>query len=163
MLPRTRCCCGLACACGVRVLWLHRSVPRNREIWGASFVFWPGIADCVDVCSGEADSHWRALSVVCPTGDKWCAVDLCDRILGVTLPYVELQWWRRQVPDSKVHGANMGPILGRQDPGWPHGCPMNFAIWGVCVCVAKIIGRTKEGCQLWVGNCVKRRGEFLDQ
>ena len=23
-------------------------------------------------------------------------------------------------PDSKVHGANMGPIWGRQDPCWPH-------------------------------------------
>ena len=23
-------------------------------------------------------------------------------------------------PDSKVHGANMGPISGRQDPGGPH-------------------------------------------
>ena len=30
----------------------------------------------------------------------------------------------RKVPDSKVHGTNMGPIWGRQDPGgppcWPH-------------------------------------------
>ena len=32
-------------------------------------------------------------------------------------------------PDSKVHGANMGPIWGRQDPGGPHFGPMNFAIW----------------------------------
>ena len=32
-------------------------------------------------------------------------------------------------PDSKVHGANMGPIWGRQDPGGPHGGPMNFVIW----------------------------------
>ena len=39
------------------------------------------------------------------------------------------QNWR--VPDSKVHGANMGPIWGRQDPGGPHVGPMNFAIWGV--------------------------------
>ena len=34
-------------------------------------------------------------------------------------------------PDSKVHGANMGPIWGRQDPGGPHVGPMNLAIWGV--------------------------------
>ena len=34
-------------------------------------------------------------------------------------------------PDSKVHGANMGPIWGRQDPGGPHVGPMNFAKWGV--------------------------------
>ena len=31
-------------------------------------------------------------------------------------------------PDSKVHGANMGPIWGRQDPGGPHVGPMNFAV-----------------------------------
>ena len=30
--------------------------------------------------------------------------------------------------DSKVHGTNMGPIWGRQDPGGPHVGPMNFAI-----------------------------------
>ena len=29
------------------------------------------------------------------------------------------------------HGANMGPIWGRQDPGGPHVGPMNFAIWGI--------------------------------
>ena len=32
-------------------------------------------------------------------------------------------------PDSKVHGADMEPIGGRQDPGGPHVDPMNFAIW----------------------------------
>ena len=32
-------------------------------------------------------------------------------------------------PDSKVPGANMGPIWGRQDPGGPHVGPRNFAIW----------------------------------
>ena len=31
-------------------------------------------------------------------------------------------------PNSKVHGANMGPIWG-QDSGGPHVGPMNFAIW----------------------------------
>ena len=31
-------------------------------------------------------------------------------------------------PESKAHGANMGPIWGRQDPGGPHVGPMNFAI-----------------------------------
>ena len=33
-------------------------------------------------------------------------------------------------PDNKVHGANLGPIWGRQDPGGPHVGPMNFVIWG---------------------------------
>ena len=33
-------------------------------------------------------------------------------------------------PDSKVHGAIMGPIWGPQDPGMPHVGPRNLAIWG---------------------------------
>ena len=37
------------------------------------------------------------------------------------------------VPDSKFHGANMGPIWVRQDPGGPHVGPMNLAIWGVFI------------------------------
>ena len=32
-------------------------------------------------------------------------------------------------PDSKVHGANMGSIWGRQDPGGSHVGPMDFVIW----------------------------------
>ena len=32
-------------------------------------------------------------------------------------------------PDSKIHGTNMGPIWGRQDPGGPHVDAMNFAVW----------------------------------
>ena len=34
-----------------------------------------------------------------------------------------------KIPDSKVHGTNMGHIWGRQDQGEPHVAPMNFAIW----------------------------------
>ena len=34
-------------------------------------------------------------------------------------------------PDSKVYGANMGPIWGWQDPGGPHVGPMNLAIWAL--------------------------------
>ena len=36
----------------------------------------------------------------------------------------------QKVPDNKVHWANMGPIWGWQDPGWPYVSPMNFVIWG---------------------------------
>ena len=39
------------------------------------------------------------------------------------------------VPDSKVHGANMGSTWGRQDPGGPHVWPMNLAIWGITFCL----------------------------
>ena len=42
------------------------------------------------------------------------------------------------VPDSKVYGAHMGPIWGRQDPGGPYVGPMNLAIWDVG-CVVQIL------------------------
>ena len=35
------------------------------------------------------------------------------------------------IPDFKVHGANMGPIWGRQDPGGLHVGLMNLAIWDI--------------------------------
>ena len=132
MLPRAQCCCGLACACGVYVLGLRRSVLRNREFWGASFVFWPGSADWVDVCSGEADSPVCVLAVVCPTGDsvqRICVTGFC-RVLRYRL------WVVRPMTTSS----------------------------GVFVCDREnCIGRTKAGCQRWVGNCVERRGEVLHQ
>ena len=43
----------------------------------------------------------------------------------------------------KVHGANMGPIWGRQDPGGPHVGPMNLAIW---VCNQTISPTLKSKC-----------------
>ena len=54
-------------------------------------------------------------------------------IWGVLLlPWCVSVWGidtRFSYPDSKIHGTNMGPISGRQDPGGPHVGPMNFAIW----------------------------------
>ena len=34
--------------------------------------------------------------------------------------------WACSIPDSKVRGANVGPIWGRPDPGGPHVGPMNL-------------------------------------
>ena len=36
----------------------------------------------------------------------------------ILLPYLLVKA-PQNYPDSKVHGANMGPIWGRQDPGGP--------------------------------------------
>ena len=44
-------------------------------------------------------------------------------------------WLGLPFSDSKIHGANMGPIWGRQDPGGPHVGPMNLAIWVAYRCV----------------------------
>ena len=43
------------------------------------------------------------------------------------------------ISDSKVHGANMGAIWGRQDPGGPHVGPMNLDIWDVIYGAADIV------------------------
>ena len=57
------------------------------------------------------------------------------------------------IPDSKVHGANMGPIWGRQDPGGPHIGPMNFAIWdaldGIHIFLSKILLMSSWNTTLW--------------
>ena len=74
-----------------------------------------------------------------------CA-DRCSAVLGhlhmqaSVINDIEYNWlirWqmdneittKSNSPDSKVPGANMGPIWGRQDPGGPHVGLMNFAIW----------------------------------
>ena len=47
----------------------------------------------------------------------------------VAVPHLAATWTNEDSPDGKVHGANMGPIWGWQDPGRPHVGPMNLAIW----------------------------------
>ena len=55
--------------------------------------------------------------------------------------------WRlhkcKTIPNSKVHGANMGPIWGRQDTGGPHVGPMNDAIWDM------IYHRPRDKANAW--------------
>ena len=43
-------------------------------------------------------------------------------------------FFNNHVPDSKVHGTNMGPIWDQQDPGGPHISPMDIVIWGNIKC-----------------------------
>ena len=50
-------------------------------------------------------------------------------------------------PGSKVHGTNMGPIWGQQDPGGPHVGLMNYAIW---VCPVRLSKVTKfRASHIW--------------
>ena len=49
--------------------------------------------------------------------------------------HVMTLWHGNARPDSKVHGANMGPIWILHDPGGPHVSPMNLTIW-VCTLLA---------------------------
>ena len=51
----------------------------------------------------------------------------------------------RSSPDSKVHGANMGPIWGQQDPGGSDVGPMNLAIWVVWVYAMHVMKTPSNG------------------
>ena len=44
-------------------------------------------------------------------------------------PLYVFLWLLIASPNSKVHGAHMGPTWGRQDPGGPHVVHVNLAIW----------------------------------
>ena len=50
--------------------------------------------------------------------------------------------------DSKIHGANMGSIWGRQDPGGPHVGPMNLAIWEVSGAAVRLLGGYWGDCEM---------------
>ena len=54
-------------------------------------------------------------------------------------------------PDSKVHGANMGPTWVLSAPDGPHVGPMNFAIWGSAVVYLHHIGIIQVRVFLLVG------------
>ena len=41
--------------------------------------------------------------------------------------------------DNEFHGANMGPIWGRQDPSGPHVGPMNSVIWDIALIYTKAV------------------------
>ena len=66
------------------------------------------------------------------------------------------------IPDSKVHGVNMGSIWDRQDPCWPHVGPTNLAIWDGTeqyhTCRSGLRADVFKGCiQLkWPIKCVKQ-------
>ena len=80
---------------------------------------------------------WQScVAALCETTDKSVRNALgkiiviywtCQDISTVSGPWFGVA--SQTFPDSKVHGANMGPIWGWQDPGGPHVGPMNFAIW----------------------------------
>ena len=48
----------------------------------------------------------------------------------------------RDIPDSKVHGANMRPTWVLSTPGGPHVGPMNLAIWA--------LNMTKHRESVWI-------------
>ena len=55
-------------------------------------------------------------------------------------------------PDNKIHGANMGPIRGRQDPDGPHVGPTNFVTWVLCNQVLSYFGVWLD---IFTGTCYR--------
>ena len=43
--------------------------------------------------------------------------------------FLDIMWTKGNIPDSKVHGTNMGPTWVLPAPDGPHVGPMNLAIW----------------------------------
>ena len=71
----------------------------------------------------------------------------CINILRLVVTYRNVTLLlRNSIPDSKVHGANMGSIWGRQNPGGPHVGPMNFVIWDRFYSSCTISNCSKQIC-----------------
>ena len=83
----------------------------------------------------------------------FCNILTPSHYIGSMLPYYNLflpktniQWHLKIYPDSKIHGANMGPTWVLSAPDGPHVGPMNLAIRvaaenGVCEMVANHVLR----------------------
>ena len=69
---------------------------------------------------GAVSTGWNNIDIYNhePSYNGWDKVDIKYHF------YRDLSY-----PDSKVHGASMGPTWGRQDPGGPNVGPTNLAIW----------------------------------
>ena len=98
------------------------------------------------MCSENTWYFCHVLHTLRPKKARYFKLKYCRCFLNISYCFVHLSlvfwwshWWTDWLgawcqmdddhPDSMVHGTNMGPIWGRQDPGGPHvGC-MNFAIW----------------------------------
>ena len=88
---------------------------------------------------------------------SWTVNKVTSRGVCTNRPWYPFIWI--QNPDSKVHGVNMEPIWGRQDPGGPHVGPMNFAIWEAFI-PFHLIDRPRSVCLMAhiCRRCLTRRG-----
>ena len=76
-----------------------------------------------EISSHLVDYPWFPAHAICLGHNQGCQI--FTSLLGVAnSPNFE-----HYIPDSKIHGDNVGPTWGRQDPGGPHVGHMNFAIW----------------------------------
>ena len=112
------------------VHWRPR-VPQ--EIWGYWYqvlLRWVCFGCKHFICSFELTIYWWLLQDCCSAfAETLELLQSCTELHHLMIYQVLLDIFSYNLPDSNVHGANMGPIWGQQDPGGPHVGPMNFAIW----------------------------------
>ena len=99
-------------------MWRSRSRPIFQEGTSGKTVQGDWSQTCwIDSLYHSSDliNFWSRPAEFWPFPDAWL-IDQLSRISS---------------PDSKVHGATMGPIWDRQDPDGPHVGPMNLAIWEI--------------------------------
>ena len=88
------------------------------------------------------------------------------KYLHSSVQWENVMWRNVSSPDSKVHGANMGPIWGRQDRGGPHVGPINLAIWVIATMMhhhVKILRSNQKKVQLvdYIVHSLRRKGVVL--
>ena len=98
---------------------------------------WPfvmGIHQCLVVFPTKGLVMWSFdCNFVLNTKLSWLGFETSWRLSGITVLDDGL-------PDSKVHGANMGPTWVLSSPGGPHVGPMNLAIWAIYLYVIRRYG-----------------------
>ena len=97
---------------------------HGGPLWPTAYFHMCHLSFRFDICNYQSVQHYRAKSY---WADSAMASD-SHWLLQKWLQEYDYMLFKAH-PVSKVHGANMGPIWGRQDPGGPHVGPMNFAIW----------------------------------
>ena len=115
--------CCILCSC-----WLCYHLIVNwfiHKFWVASWALgqWYG-------CSCAREVTMDKIGFYLTTQKAWSICTILAMFCSLLSSQAAItSWCSSDIPDSKVHGANMGPIWGRQDPGGSHVGPMNFVIW----------------------------------
>ena len=96
---------------------------------------------------------WARLTVY-NSGLLWILECVKHEVNKTIVLVIRIYMWIIAIPDSKVHGANMGPNWGRQDPVGPHVGLMDFVIWDAMVHFENICHISESYQNCWtVGLC----------
>ena len=145
---------------------LHQSLPHQRQHWDLLKNRWTciGIRTWINNCSRV--QHWNVIILSFPNFKLKLGYEWEIAFRTKTWPWLFIHtrisvkpcWSRGTLPDSKVYGANMGPILGRQDPGGPHAGPIIGTLLSRLLCGVDINGMCNtsqdSSCSVWYYECL---------